>query len=148
MMGIEELRTATGSGDIAASVALGTLLLTGRDAPFEPEEGARLIAAAAEKGDGQALSVLATLRAAGAWTHQSWPEALDLLGRAAEAGARDAREQLVLLAGDAALVRQVRDGAAAPDVWKRLRDSIDLEKWIVPQPPKQVFDWPKIWIAE
>src|SRR5262249_43686351 len=26
--------------------------------------------------------------------------------------------------------------------------SVDLEKWIVPPPPKQVCDWPKIWTAE
>ncbi len=146
MMPIEDLRAASAGGDIAASVALGTHLLTGRDAPFEPQEGAGLIAAAAEKGDAQALSVLATLRAAGAWTHQSWPEALDLLSRAAEAGAQDAREQLLLLAGDQALAAQVRGGAT--DKWKQLRDSINLEQWIVPQPPRQVFDWPKIWIAE
>ncbi len=146
MMPIEDLRTASAGGDTAASVALGTLLLTGRDAPFEPQEGASLIVAAAEKGDAQALSVLATLRAAGAWTHQSWPEALDLLSRAAEAGAEDAREQLLLLAADQALVAQVRAGAS--DKWKQLRDSINLEQWIVPSPPRQVFDWPKIWIAE
>ncbi|MBV9990835.1 MAG: 2OG-Fe(II) oxygenase [Alphaproteobacteria bacterium] len=146
MTGIEELRTASAGGDTAASVALATLLLSGRDAPFEPEEGARLILAAAERGDGQALSVLATLRAAGAWTHQSWPEALDLLRRAAEAGAEDAREQLLLLSEDRTLVAHVRKGAGG--LWKELRDSVNLEQWIVPQPPRQVFDWPKIWIAE
>ena len=36
--------------------ALGTILLTGRDGPFEPQEGARLIVAAAEKGEAQAIS--------------------------------------------------------------------------------------------
>src|SRR6201999_1497970 len=94
------------------------------------------------------LSVLATLRAAGAWTHQSWPEALDLLRRAAELGAEDAREQLLLLAGDQALAAEVRGGGAAQAVWQRLKDSINLEQWIVPPAPKQVCDWPKIWTAE
>ena len=126
----------------------GTRLLTGRDGAFEPEEGARLIASAAEQGDAQALAVMATLKAAGAWTQQSWPEALALLQRAAEAGADDGRKQLIMLAGDQALADEARAGSEAPGIWRRLRESIDLEKWIVPPPPKQVFDWPKIWIAE
>jgi len=145
---IAPLRRAAASGDASAMTALGTLLLTGRDAPFSPEEGSGLIASAVEHGEAQAMSVMATLKGAGAWTQQSWPEALDLLQRAAESGAVDAREQLVLLAGDPALAAQAGSGSSFPDVWKRLRASIDLESWIVPQPPKQVCDWPKIWTAE
>ncbi|MEO8306068.1 MAG: 2OG-Fe(II) oxygenase [Betaproteobacteria bacterium] len=146
--GMDDLRRAAKAGDVAATTALGTALLTGRGAPFEPIEGTALIASAVERGDVQALSVMATLRGAGAWTSQSWPEALDLLRRAAEGGADDARGQLLILAGDQALADQVRKGLAAPDVWQRLRASIDLEKWIVPEPSKQVCDWPKIYTAE
>ena len=58
------------------TTARGTALLIGRDGPFEPEEGARLIASAVEQGDAQAMAVMATLKGAGAWTAQSWPEAL------------------------------------------------------------------------
>jgi prolyl 4-hydroxylase len=130
------------------ATARGTALLIGRDGPFEPEEGARLIASAVEQGDAQAMAVMATLKGAGAWTAQSWPEALALLQRAAEGGAEDGRQQLVLLAGDRALADEARAGNAAPDIWRRLRESIDLEKWITPPPPKQVCDWPKIWVAE
>jgi hypothetical protein len=82
----------------------GTTLLIGRDGPFQPEEGARLIASAVEQGDAQAMAVMATLKGAGAWTVQSWPEALMLLQRSAEGGADDGRKQLILLAGDRALV--------------------------------------------
>lgn len=128
--------------------ALGTLLLSGRDAAFEPDEGASLVAFAAERGDAQAMSVMATLKAAGAWTSQSWPEALALLQRAAEGGAMDARAQLVMLAGDQSLADHARCGKDMPDLWRRLRESVDLEKWIVPAPPKQVWDWPKIWTVE
>lgn len=147
-MDIDELRSRSTAGDTAAMTALGSLLLTGRDAPFEPEEGARLIKSAAGQGDAQAMSVLATLTGAGAWTPQSWPEALNLLQRAAESGARDAREQLVMLAGDQVLADRVRAGLDAPDVWKRLRDSVSLEQWIVPPPPKQVSENPRIWTAD
>jgi prolyl 4-hydroxylase len=134
--------------DVTETTARGTALLTGRDAPFEPEEGARLIASAVEQGDAQACAVMATLKGAGAWVAQSWPKALDLLQRAAEGGADDGRQQLIMLAGDQALADRARQGEIAGDTWKRLRDSVDLEKWIVPPPPKQVCDWPKIWVAE
>ncbi len=147
-MDIEELRRAAEAGDIPSMTALGTLLLIGRDAPFEPEEGAKLIASAVERGDAQAMSVMATLKGAGAWTSHSWPEALALLQRAAEGGAADARAQLVILAGDQSLADQARRGADVADMWRRLRESIDLEKWVVPAEPKQVCDWPKIWTAE
>ena len=147
-MDIEELRHAAEAGDIPSMTALGTLLLIGRDAPFEPEEGAKLIASAVERGDAQAMSVMATLKGAGAWTSHSWPEALALLQRAAEGGAADARAQLVILAGDQSLADQARRGADVADMWRRLRESIDLEKWVVPAEPKQVCDWPKIWTAE
>ena len=145
---VEGLRRRAQAGDVPAMTVLGTLLLNGRNAPHAPEEGAALIATAAEHGDPQAMSVLATLRGAGVWSRHSWPEALDLLARAAEGGAVDAREQLVMLAMDQDLANRVRAGEAIPFVWRRLRETVDLERWIMPPPPKQVFDWPKIWIAE
>jgi len=145
---VEELRRAAEAGHVPSMTALGSLLLSGRDAPFEPDDGAKLVAFAVERGDAQAMSVMATLKAAGAWTSQSWPEALALLQRAAEGGAMDARAQLVMLAGDQSLADQARCGEDAPGLWQRLRDSVDLEKWIVPVPPKQVWDWPKIWTVE
>jgi len=147
-MHIEELRRAVEAGDTPSMTELGTLLLIGRDAPFEPAEGAKLVAAAVERGDAQAMSVMATLKGAGAWTSQSWPEALALLQRAAEGGAADARAQLVMIAGDQSLADRARRGDDVPDLWRRLRESVDLEQWIMPPPPRQVWDWPKIWTAE
>jgi len=97
---MEELRRAAEAGHMPSMTALGTLLLSGRNGTFDPDEGAKLVAAAVERGDAQAMSVMATLKGAGAWTSQSWPEALALLQRAAEGGAMDARAQLVMLAGD------------------------------------------------
>jgi predicted 2-oxoglutarate/Fe(II)-dependent dioxygenase YbiX len=128
--------------------ALGTRLLAGRDAPFEPQEGVRLIASAIERGDAQAMSVMATLKAAGAWVAHNLDEAMDLLARAAEGGSDDAREQLLILAGDPALAAEARQGTATTGIWQRLRESFDFEKWVTPQPAKQVWDWPKIYTAE
>jgi len=145
---IEDLRTRARSGEAAAMTALGTRLLVGRDAPFEPQEGVRLIASAVERGDAQAMSVMATLKGSGAWVQHSWDESMDLLGRAAEGGSKDAREQLLMIAGDPALAAEARQGTAGAGIWQRLRKSVDLEKWVTPEPAKQVWDWPKIWTAE
>jgi prolyl 4-hydroxylase len=147
-MHIEELRRAAEAGHTPSMTALGTMLLVGRDAPFEPEKGAKLVAAAVERGDAQAMSVMATLKGAGGWTSQSWPDALVLLEHAAEGGAEDARAQLVMLAGNQSLADQARRGEQVPNLWRRLRESVDLERWILPPEPKQVWDWPKIWTAE
>lgn len=62
LMNVEELRREAEAGDIPSMTALGTRLLIGRDATFEPEEGAKLVALAVERGDAQAMSVMATLR--------------------------------------------------------------------------------------
>jgi predicted 2-oxoglutarate/Fe(II)-dependent dioxygenase YbiX len=129
--------------------ALGTCLLNGRDGPFEPEEGVRFITSAVERRDARAMSVMATLKGAGAWVKHDWNESLDLLGRAAEGGSADAREQLLIIAGDPALAAEARRATASSGIWQRLRRSVDLEKWIAPQEDaKQVCDWPKIWTAE
>ena len=93
--------------------------------------------------------MMATLRGAGVWgVRQDWNVALDLLAAGAEGGAEDARSQLILLTTDADLADEARRSHQAPGLWKRLRASIDLERWVVPSPPKQVWDWPRIWIAE
>jgi len=147
-LALDDLRRCAGAGDVAATTALAWRLLTGRDGPFEPEEGAGLIAKSVEQGDPQAMAVMATLKGAGAWTGQSWPESLDLLQRAAEGGADDGRKQLIMLAQDQALAERARRGEASGGIWRDLRQSVDLPKWVTPEPPRQVCDWPKIWLAE
>ncbi len=124
-------------------------LLVGRDAPFAPEEGVALIEALAAIDDADALCTLATLRGAGGWTRQSWPEALELLQRASEFGSTDAQTQLLLLAQDGGLAARVRSGENRDaGRWKGLRQSIDLESWVAPQPPVQVCQSPRVWAAE
>ncbi|HKE42351.1 MAG TPA: 2OG-Fe(II) oxygenase [Casimicrobiaceae bacterium] len=145
---LEDLWARARSGEVAAMTALGTSLLVGREAPFEPQEGVRLITSAIERGDAQAMSVMATLKAAGAWVPHNLDEAMDLLGRAAEGGSDDAREQLLILAGDPAPAAEARQGTTTTGIWQRLRKSFDFEKWVTPQSAKQVWDWPKVYTAE
>jgi len=129
--------------------ARGARLLIGRDAPHDPAEGVGLVSRAAENGDPDALSVMATLSGAGVWgVHQDWQAALDYLAAGAEGGSVEARSQLALLTPDSDLAFRASQGGAPPGFWKRLRDGIDLERWVVPPPPTQVCDWPKIWTVE
>jgi len=133
------------AGDVSAMRELGSRLLVGRDAPFEPREGLALIERAIERDDPGATSLLATLKGAGAWTQQSWPDALRLLRRAAELGSHDAQAQLIMLASDVETAAAVRSGQAADDTWGRLQESINLERWVVPPMPEAVNEAPRIW---
>jgi len=144
----DDLRRKADAGDAQAATALALRLLVGRDAPFAPEEGVALIERAAAEGEPAALCTLATLRAGGAWTRQSWPEALDLLEQAAVRGSQDARDQLCIVSGDQTLAPQARSGAGGVDIWRKLKSSIDLRAFVTPQPPVQVCESPRVWTAE
>jgi hypothetical protein len=139
------LRTAAKAGDVSAMRELGARLLVGRDAPFEPREGLALIERAVAQDDGQAASLLATLKGAGAWTQQSWPDALGLLRRAAELGSHDAQAQLIMLASDVETAAAARTDQVPDNVWGRLHESINLERWVVPPMPQAVSEAPRIW---
>jgi len=124
-------------------------LIVGRGAPHEPERGVAAIETLAAEGDADALCTLATLRAAGAWTRHSWPEAMDLLQQAAELGSVDARGQLLVLSPDRELAAGIRWGdERGADRWARLKSTIDLHEWVTPRPPVQVYAGPKIWTCE
>jgi prolyl 4-hydroxylase len=135
------LDAAVRQGNTAAMVALGKRLLVGRDAPFEPEEGASLIKKASESGNADGLCMAATLYGAGAWVPHSWPQALDHLVLAAERGSADAAEQLTIIA-----FRKSYDGQlVSSDHWRRLRAGIDLQTSIQPPEPLQISETPRVW---
>ncbi len=142
---IDLLRTAANAGDVSATRELGARLLVGRDASLEPREGLALIERAASYDDAEATSLLAALKGAGAWTQQSWPDALRLLRRAAELGSQDAQAQLIMLASDLETAAAARTGRAPDGVWRRLHESVNLERWVVPPMPQAVSEAPRIW---
>jgi len=138
---VASLDAAARQGNTTAMVALGKRLLVGREAPFEPEEGANLITKASEWGDPDGLCMAATLRGAGAWVPHSWSQALDDLVMAAERGSADAAEQLTIVA-----FRKSFDGnPVASDHWRRLRTVIDMEEFIQPPDPTQISEAPRVW---
>ncbi len=144
---LDALRAAAGRGEVSAQLALGCRLLVGKGAEFAPEEGLKLVEAAARAGDAEAFSTLATLTGAGAWTQQSWPRAMELLCEAAIRGSRDAGAQLCLIAAGATR------GVPPPppdsaDGWRRLAATIDLEGFVRPPERVQVCKSPRIWTAK
>ncbi len=94
---IEELKRRAESGDIRAQSEWGARLLVGREAPYAPIEGARLIESALAAQDTHALQFTAVLAALGYGRRQSWDEALALVKRAAALGDVQALAQLALL---------------------------------------------------
>jgi hypothetical protein len=133
---IDWLSRAGQVGDVEALTELGLRLIVGRNAPFLPIDGARLLSSAGSKGGAKALEHLAVLIGAGIYARQSWAGALDCLQRSAELGSENARRQLRLLAGSAA-----QNG---PDGWRRLRQAIDLAPWSREAPSEVLSQSPHI----
>lgn len=123
---IDWLARAGKAGDLDALTRLGVRLLSGKDAPFLPLDGARLIGNAAQAGGVEAMERLAVLIGGGFFARQSWPVALDILQTAGKAGSASARAQLRLLGGDA----------------------IDLDAWTRAPEPRVLSDSPRALVVE
>src|ERR1700689_4527922 len=98
LQNLSKLDRAAASGNAEAMTDLGARLLSGRDGAFGPQQGADLLVAAAEQGNGEACSLVAVLAGAGVCRPQNWEVALDYLVRSAELGWKPAQQQLALLA--------------------------------------------------
>ena len=119
--------------DVQAMTERGKALLAGpRPQTFE---AIGLLNTAAHGTGGEAAAIVAALAAGGAGTPQSWPNALDYLGRAARLGWTPARMQLLTLAGDRALADQVRAAGGTDDEWRALRRSVDIDAWLAAPAP-------------
>ena len=131
---VDWLARAGQAGDAEALTDLGLRLMVGKDAPFLPQDGARLLGNAVGAGGARAMEHFAVLIGGGFYAQQSWPVALDLLQRAAEAGSASAQAQLQLLAG-----RPAGEGG-----WAALRQSVDLAAWMRAPEPKVLSESPRI----
>ena len=151
---INWLSRAAQTGDAESLATLGFRLLSGRNASAMPKEGAGLLSDAAARGSAEAAAMISVLAGGGFYGQQSWSVALDYLQRSAELGGQSARAQLRLLAPDAAAI----DAGPAPELWRRLRQSVDVATWtsapsartLCPTPqvrafeglaPRDVCDW-------
>src|SRR5260370_27663125 len=98
---IGALRARAARGDAGAMFQLGARLLVGDGVAPSLQEGAALIEAAGERDHAAALSMLATLAAAGVSAPPNWSAGFDHLAKAAALGSDVARAQIMLLAGGA-----------------------------------------------
>jgi prolyl 4-hydroxylase len=125
---IDTLAVATQQGDVDAMTALALRLLIGDRAPHLPQEAARFLLDALQRGSAVAALRLATLAALGAHVQQSWDDAIGLLVVAAERGSDSARGQLRALAGG-----EAPHHSPLPDHWRQLAQRVDLSAWSAPR---------------
>lgn len=139
------LKAAADGGDVIAATVLGSRLLVGRVAPFDPVQGAALIYGAAEKGGAEAGARAAVLNAVGIGRPAAWDAALDWLCMAAERGDVSARGQLGVLTSDLALADRIRGGASLSDnSWRKARRAVDIAAWLSPPQAEAVAEEPRI----
>lgn len=94
------MRRAADAGLPEAAIRLGLWELAGFGGPQDPGGGVTRIRQVAERGNAEAMQVLAMLHAGGIGTARVLPEALRWLLRAASAGHASATTQIRLLAGE------------------------------------------------
>ncbi len=138
------LSRAAGAGDLAAMRTVGLRILLGDGAPALGVQGVGLIQDAARGGDAEAAGLAAVLAGAGIYRPQDWDEALDWLVRAAELGSARARGALGVLCADAALGADADAPDASADLWRRLRESVDIAALTTPPSARILHDDPSI----
>lgn len=139
------LKVAADAGDVTAGTVLGSRLLVGRAAPFDPAQGAALIYAAAGRGGAEACARAAVLNALGIGLSPDWQAALDWLCRAAEKGEVSARRQLAVLTGDTELSTRIARGAPLSESsWRKARRAVDIDAWLSPPEAEIVAEEPRI----
>ena len=135
----------TQQGDVDAMTELGKRLLVGFQAPFEPRQGTELIIKAANLGGAAAAGQLAVLAAIGMHIPQSWQTALAAIVFSAELGWPKARGQLRVLSADRELAtHDVHAENPDPKLWRRLADTIDLNRWHQPSPGVNLCESPLV----
>jgi prolyl 4-hydroxylase len=142
---VKLLAEGASQGDVDAMTELGKRLLVGFQAPFDPRQGTDLVIRAANLGGAAAAEQVAVLAALGMHLEQSWQTALAAMVFSAELGWPRARGQLRVLAEDRELARHDLH-ADDPDakLWRRLADTIDLNRWQRPSPAVTLCDSPLV----
>ncbi|MDT8397266.1 MAG: 2OG-Fe(II) oxygenase [Pseudomonadales bacterium] len=129
---INVLARATRNGDLTAMTRLGKRLLVGDRAPYLPKDAAGMILEAAQKGNAEAVALVAVFQCTGVFQQKNWQHAIVTLTHAAKLGWQPAREQLLLLS---ATHDHERDAGLLDNndqqFWQRLGETLDLSSWFV-----------------
>jgi prolyl 4-hydroxylase len=119
------MRRAAEAGDIRGKTLIAMRLVSFK--PLDIQEGVKWAREAAAAGSADAIRVLSLLTAEGLGVPQSWPGALQWMGRAAELGHRRAQAELAAMCGDWRLAREIAQGRILPqEQCRHLGRSIDL----------------------
>jgi hypothetical protein len=143
MNDLPSLENKASGGDAAAMTALAKKRLVGDGIAQDTDLASRLLAAADEKGNAEATAMIAVLIGASAVNAQIWDHALGYLQRAAELGFAPARGQLAVLSTDRIAAAEA-EAAPPSDIWKRLRQSVDLKAWLSPPAATSLSESPVI----
>lgn len=144
---LQWLQRAADGGHLPSLTLLGARLFAGRGAPQMPSQGVQMLVLAADEGEAQACSLVATLTAAGQMRAQSWSTALDYLFKGARLGDWRARQQIALLIEDRFLADEILKTADGRP-WDRARAAIDIGAWLRTPAPKTLSDEPRITVVE
>jgi hypothetical protein len=145
---LSDLERGVAARDAGAMTELGKRAVAGRADGRSPHDGASLLAAAAEAGDGEADAFIAVMISVDAATTGNWTLALGYLERAAFRGWQPARDQLALLASDPRLVELSASISAPRDIWRLLKDTIDIAALTRPRDARIVFETPHVAVLE
>ncbi len=122
------LRSASEGGYAEAQYVLGARLLIGRAAPYEPEEGAKWISAAANQGMPEALSLMSVM----ATMTLNWNEAVVFLKDAAARGDVRAQQQVSMLADPRRFDPKQWDAPVEPK-WKHKSPRVGVVENFIPR---------------
>jgi prolyl 4-hydroxylase len=140
-LSIDWLRRAVEGGSLRAKTLLAKCFLTKQ--PYEVDEGLALLFAASDGGDGEAAHTAAIMHASAFGVERDWDRAFDYLQHSAELGFVPSRKELLFLAG-----APPADEHVASELWKELRDSVDINAWITAPRPKWAQKSPRIFVIE
>ena len=132
---INHLVAGMRKNDVEATTRLGKRLLVGDRAPCLPNDAARFISDASQRGGAEAAALLAVLYAVGASKRHGVGEALESLIVAAERGWPLAQAQLEVLAQPLGLRESPHDAqrpTPAARNWRELGREVDLAAWCTP----------------
>jgi len=145
---LNRLRSTAMAGGLEAKLALAHRLIVAPQSGDELVEGAAVTVSAANDGNGEAAYLTAILSASAVGMKRNWANALVYLQRAAELGYAPAREEIMALSGDRALLARAEGEGAPSDIWATLRRSIDLKRHLSSQRPRTLAVRPRLAMVE
>lgn len=123
----------------SAEIAEALRILESHAGAPPPARALSLLRQSANKNEPEGLAWMALLFGLGIGVPQSWPEALDHLGRAAAAGSEFARGQIAALAG-------LENGDGLD--WRAAAGALPIETWSVRPPHRNLLNDPRLTIFE